>query len=64
MLTLKQFADIPQAGEEHIHMETGFYGNENTLIITNSTDAEYSETFVDVRTAQQYPSRDHARSAY
>lgn len=49
---------------EHVEMETSYYGNPNTLIISNSTQDWYAETFVDVRTAQQYDSCDHARSAY
>lgn len=47
---------------EHVHMETGFFGCPNTLIVANSTRDEYSETFIDVPTAQVYPSRDHAQA--
>lgn len=48
---------------ELIEMETEYYGNPNVVIISNSTPDWYSETFVDVRTATQYDSADHARSA-
>lgn len=48
---------------EHVEMETEYYGNPNTLIVANITPAEYSETYIDVRTAKQYASRDHAMAA-
>lgn len=57
-------ASIMEETAEHVEMETNFYGNPNTLIITNSTQDWYAETFVDVRAAKQYDSRDHARGAY
>lgn len=63
MPTLREFAANPQLGEEHVEMEAEFFGNPNVVIITNSTDDWYYETFVDVRTARQFDSRDHGMVA-
>jgi|HubBroStandDraft_6_1064221.scaffolds.fasta_scaffold880676_2 hypothetical protein len=62
-LTLEQFASKPQIGEEHVTMESECYGlHPAIVVITNSTDEMYYETFVDSHTGKQYASRDHARA--
>lgn len=55
-------ADFHRASER-VEMESDYYGNPNVSVITNDTQAEYSETYIDNRTAQQFASRDHARAA-
>lgn len=47
---------------EHVEMETGVYGDPDLMMVSNSTRAWYSETFVCVSSAQEYLSRDHARA--
>lgn len=51
------------SASERIEMESDYHGNPGVTIITNDTQAEYSETYVDNRTAQQFDSRGHAKAA-